>query len=96
MADERIRGITRRNLLIGGGAGAAFAMGQLQGSYATPSRLAKASGLPVLGSIHEVLTRNQRTEKTKKMKLFAGGTAALVGIYAALMIVEFVQRSMVA
>jgi polysaccharide biosynthesis transport protein len=81
---------------LGGGTGAAFAMGQLQGSYATPSALAKASGLPVLGSIHEVLTRDQRTERAKKMKLFAGGTAALVGVYALLMVVEFVQRSMVA
>ena len=81
---------------LGGGAGAAFAMGQLQGSYATPSALAKASGLPVLGSIHEVLTQDQRTERQQKMKYFAGGTAALVGIYALLMVVEFVQRSMVA
>lgn len=81
---------------LGGGAGAAFAMGQLQGSFVTPSALAKASGLPVLGSIHEVLTNAQRTEAQKKMKLFAGGAAALVGIYAVLMIVEFIQRSMVA
>ena len=80
---------------LGGGAGAAFAMGQLQRSYATPSALAKASGLPVLGSIHEVLTSDQRTERDKKMKYFAGGTAALVGTYALLMVVEFVQRSMV-
>lgn len=81
---------------VGAGMGAAFALGQLQGSYATPGRLAKASGLPVLGSIHEVLTHDQRVERKKKMKLFAGGTAALVGVYALLMVVEFVQRSMVA
>lgn len=81
---------------VGGGTGAAFATGQLQGSYATPSRLAKASGLPVLGSIHEVLTRDQQIDRSKKLKLFAGGTAALVGIYGLLMTVEFVQRSMVA
>ncbi len=81
---------------VAAGTGTAFALGQLQGSYATPSRLAKASGLPVLGSIHEVLTSDQRVDRTKKMKLFAGGTAALVGVYALLMVVEFVQRSMVA
>jgi polysaccharide biosynthesis transport protein len=81
---------------VGAGTGAAFALGQLQGSYATPGRLAKASGLPVLGSIHEVLTRDQRVERKKKMKMFAGGAAALVGVYALLMVVEFVQRSMVA
>jgi polysaccharide biosynthesis transport protein len=81
---------------IGGGAGAAFALGQLQGSFPTASRLAKASGLPVLGSIHEVLTRDQQIEAARKMKLFKGGTAALVGVYVILMAVEFIQRSMVA
>ena len=81
---------------LGGGAGGAFALGQLQGSFATPTRLAKASGLPVLGSIHQVLTSEQRTDRAKKLKLLAGGTAALVGTYALLMLVEFVQRGMVA
>ena len=81
---------------IAGGAGSAYALGQLQGSYATPAGLAKASGLPVLGSIHEVVPHDQRGERQKKLKYFAGGTAALVGIYAVLMLVEFVQRSMVA
>ena len=81
---------------VGGGAGAGFMMGQLKTTYATPSALAKASGLPVLGSIHEVLTRDQRVERQKHMKYFAGGAAALVGIYALLMVVEFAQRSMVA
>jgi polysaccharide biosynthesis transport protein len=81
---------------VGGGAGAAFALGQLQGSFPTALRLAKASGLPVLGSIHEVLTRDQQVEATRKMKLFKGGAAALVGVYVILMAVEFIQRSMVA
>ncbi len=81
---------------VGGGVGSAFAIGQLQGSYATPSRLAKASGLPVLGSIHEVLTQDQQIDRIKKLKLFAGASAALVGIYGLQMTVEFVQRSMVA
>jgi polysaccharide biosynthesis transport protein len=81
---------------IGGGAGAAFALGQLQGSFPTASRLAKASGLPVLGAISEVKTRTQISEAARKMKLFKGGVAALVGIYVILMAVEFIQRSMVA
>ena len=81
---------------IGGGAGAAFALGQLQGSFPTASRLAKASGLPVLGAISEVKTRTQIVEAARKMKLFKGGVAALFGIYVILMAVEFIQRSMVA
>ena len=81
---------------VAAGVGAAFAMGQLQHSYPTANRLAKASGLPVLGTIHEVLTSEQRLDKTKKLKWFAGGAAALAGAYAVLMLVEFIQRSMVA
>ena len=81
---------------LAGGAGTAFAFGQLRKTYATAPRLAAASGLPVLGSIGEVITNAAKTERLRKMKLFAGGGAALAGVYAILMIVEFVQRSMVA
>lgn len=83
-------------LALAGGAGAAFALGQLRRTYATVSRLAAASGMPVLGSIGEVVPEVEKTERTRKLKLFAGGGAALAGVYAILMIVEFIQRSMVA
>ncbi len=81
---------------VGGGTAAAFALGQLQGRFSTSSRLAKTTGLPVLGSIHEVLTREQQIDRTKKLKFFGVGAAALVGMYGLLMTVEFVQRSTVA
>ncbi|MBA3897318.1 MAG: chain-length determining protein [Sphingomonadaceae bacterium] len=81
---------------VAAGAGVAFAMGQLQTSYPTAARLARASGLPVIGSVSEVLTGDQREERAKKLKLFAGGGAALASVYALLLVVEFVQRSMVA
>lgn len=81
---------------IGGGAAAAFAMGQVQASFATPAQLAKTSGLPVLGAIHEVIPLEKLAVRAKKMRLFAGGAGALVGVYALLMVIEFVQRSMVA
>lgn len=81
---------------LAGGAGAAFVLGQVQHSYPTPSRLARATGLPVLGSIHEVLTNDQRADRMKKLKWFAGGAGALVGTWAVLMLAEFIQRSMVA
>ncbi len=71
-------------------------MGQLHTSYSTADRLAKASGLPVLGSITEMLTDAQRAERRKRMKWFAGGTAGLAGAFVLLLLVEFVQRSMVA
>lgn len=81
---------------IGGGVGAAFAKGQLQTTYATPTRLERASGLPVIGSITEVVRDGDRSDRRLKLKYFAGGTAALAGVFGLLLVVEFVQRSMVA
>ncbi len=81
---------------IGGGVGAAFAQSQLQATYATPAKLERASGLPVIGTISEVVRAPERVRRRKRLVQFAGGATALVGVYALLMIVEFVQRSMVA
>ncbi len=81
---------------IGGGIGAAFAKGQLQTTYPTASRLERASGLPVIGTISELVGTPERTLRKQRMLQFAGGTAALVGVWVLLLVVEFVQRSMVA
>lgn len=81
---------------IGAGVGAAFAFGQLQTTYPTAARLAKASGLPVLGSISEVVPAAERPERRKRVMQFAGGAGALVGVYALLMIAEFIQRGLAA
>src|SRR3546814_5716288 len=40
---------------IGGGIAAAFGLGQVRTSYATAAKLERASGLPVIGSITEVV-----------------------------------------
>ncbi len=80
---------------LGAGAGAAFAISQVKASYATPGRLAKASGMPVIGSISEFLPNNRREDARLKMKYFAGCTAALIGAWVLLLVVEFIQRSMV-
>jgi len=81
---------------LGGGVGTAFAMGQLQTSYPTSARLEKASGLPVIGSISQILTSAQRVLRKKKMRLFYSTGGALFGVFALLMVVEFIQRGMVA
>ncbi len=81
---------------IGGGAGSAFALSQLRTSFPTPGSLEKASGLPVIGSISEMLTDAQRAARAKRRKLFFGGTGALAGVFLLLMMVEFIQRGMVA
>jgi polysaccharide biosynthesis transport protein len=79
---------------LGAGAATAFALGHLQTSYPTASKLERASGLPVIGSISQMLTGEQRIERKRKLKLFFAGTVALVGVFALLMVVEFIQRGL--
>ena len=81
---------------IGGGVSTAFAMGHLQTSYPTASKLEKASGLPVIGSVSQVVTEVQRAARGKKLRIFYGTSGALFGVFGMLMIVEFIQRGMVA
>ena len=81
---------------LGAGAGTAFALSQLRTSFPTPASLERASGLPVIGAISEMLTDAQRTARRKRMKLFFGGTGALAGVFLLLMMVEFIQRGTVA
>ena len=81
---------------LGGGVAAAFGLSQVRTSYATAGKLERASGLPVIGSITEVVTPERHVERRKRLVWLAGGVAALVGLYALLLIAEFVQRGMVA
>jgi polysaccharide biosynthesis transport protein len=78
------------------GAGVAWGMSQIGASYSTPGRLARASGLPVIGSISEFLPLSQEAEAKQRLRYFFGGAGALVGAWIILLIVEIVQRSMVA
>ena len=81
---------------IAGGIGAAFARAQLAATYTTGERLAKMTGLPVLGSISEVLTEAGKARRLQELKWFAGGGGALALSFLLLMLVEFVQRGLVA
>lgn len=81
---------------IGAGAGSAFALGHLQTSFPTAAKLEKASGLPVIGAISQMLTSEQRAERARKMRMFVGATGGLVGVFAMLLVVEFIQRGMAA
>ena len=81
---------------IGGGIGAAFGLAQVRTSYATAAKLERASGLPVIGSITEVVTPERHVERRKKLVWLASGGGALVGLYALLLVAEFIQRGMVA
>ena len=79
-----------------GGAGAAFGLAQLKTTYPTAARLESAAGLPVIGSIGEVVTQAQTALRAKRLKLFAGGAGALAVAYVALIGVEFLQRGLAA
>ncbi len=81
---------------LGAGAAAAFALGHLQTTYATPGRLEKASGLPVIGSVSAVTNDAERVDARKKLVWLAGGFAGLAGMFLLLLAVEFVQRGLVA
>ncbi len=79
---------------LGAGVAAAFVLAQLRTTFSTASRLEKASGMPVIGSIGEVVTAAQTAMRRKKLTLFAGGVAALGLAWLGLVGVEFVQRGM--
>jgi hypothetical protein len=78
------------------GLGAAFAAGQLQTTFPTQNRLATVTGLPVLGTLSEVITGPERSRRRQRLFWFGGAGAALAGSWAVLMLVEFWQRSTVA
>lgn len=81
---------------IGAGIGTAFALGHLQTSFPTAAKLERASGLPVIGSISQMLTGEERAQRKQKMKLFYGASAGLAGVFALLLVAEFVQRGLTA
>lgn len=78
-----------------GGIGVAFAMSQLQTTYPTAARLARASGLPVIGSITEMLTDELVQQRREKLRRFALAGSALVLLCGALLAVDAFQRGSV-
>ena len=81
---------------LGAGVAAAFVRGQLQTTFPTEGRLAAATGLPVFGTLGEVVTAAERAIRRQRLRWLGGGVAALGAVYAMLMVVEFWQRSTVA
>jgi polysaccharide chain length determinant protein (PEP-CTERM system associated) len=80
---------------LAGGVGTALALSQLQTTYPTAARLAKASGLPVIGSVTEILTDELRAARSAKLRRFAMAGGGLVGLCSLLLAVEFIRRGMV-
>ena len=81
---------------LGGRVASAFALGKLGSGFSTAARLERASGLPVIGSIGEVLTETQLQLRRRRLKLFTGAAAALGVAFVALMGLEFLMRGLAA
>lgn len=81
---------------IGAGAGTAFALGHLQTSFPTAAKLERASGLPVIGTISQILSDSEKQQRKQKMKLFYGASSGLMGVFLLLLVAEFVQRGLTA
>lgn len=80
---------------LGGGVAAAFALSQVQSTYPTAARLARASGLPVVGSVTEILTEELRAARRVRLKRLAMAGGGLGMLCVVLLAVEFIQRSSV-
>jgi hypothetical protein len=81
---------------LGAGVGAAFVAGQLQTTFPTQQKLAGTTGLPVLGTVSEVVTAAERIRRRQRLIWLGGAGAALGACWAVLILVEFWQRSSVA
>ncbi|MFA6122917.1 XrtA system polysaccharide chain length determinant [Sphingomonas sp.] len=81
---------------LGGGVAAAFVLGQLKTTFATAARLEKATGMPVLGSIGEMVTAVQVAARRRMLYYYGGGVGALGVAYVALLGVEMLQRGLAA
>ena len=76
---------------IGAGVAAAYALGQLKSSFATPQKLERAFDLPVIGSISLTVSDAARAFEARRLKQFAGASAGLGAIFVILLAIEFVS-----
>lgn len=81
---------------IGAGGAAAYALGQLRSSFATPQKLEGAFDLPVIGSISLTIPDAAKALKRRRLKQFAGASAGLFGVFVILLVIEIVSVGSVA
>lgn len=81
---------------LGGGVAAAFGLSKLMGGFSTSAQLERASGMPVIGSIGEVVTAGPAALRKRKLQMFAAAMGGLAFAWLALLGLEMFQRGMVA
>jgi len=81
---------------IAAGAGVAYALSQLRSSFATPGKLERSMGLPVIGSISLTVSETAKALRAKRLKQFAGAAAGLVGVLVILLVIEIVSVGTIA
>ncbi|UYY78378.1 XrtA system polysaccharide chain length determinant [Sphingomonas sp. R1] len=77
---------------LGAGVAAVFLLSKLRTTFDTATRLEKASGMPVIGSIGEVVTATQAARRRRRLQQFLGGAAGLGAAYAAMLLVVMLHR----
>lgn len=77
---------------LGAGAAAAFLLAKLRTTFDTATRLEKASGMPVIGTIGEVITPVQAAQRRRQLRHFLGGVAGLGAAYAAILLVVMLHH----
>jgi polysaccharide chain length determinant protein (PEP-CTERM system associated) len=81
---------------IGAGVAAAYALGQLKSSFATPQKLERAFDLPVIGAISLTISDAARVIEQRRLKQFAGACGGLAAVFVILVAIEFVSVGAVA
>ncbi|MCK0128247.1 XrtA system polysaccharide chain length determinant [Erythrobacter sp. F6033] len=81
---------------LGGGAAAAYGLGQFKSSFATPQKLERTFDMPVIGSVSLTISETARALKRRRFKQFAGACAGLVGVFVILLAIEVVSVGTVA
>ena len=81
---------------LGAGVGGAFGLSMLRATYTTTNRLEKATGLPVIGAISEIVSAADRAVRRRRLRLFAGAAAMIVVAYVGLLGVEMLMRGLAA
>lgn len=81
---------------IGAGIAAAYALGQLKSSFATPQKLERTFDLPVIGSISLTVSDAARVIERRRLRQFAGACAGLGMMFVILLAIEVVSIGSIA